>query len=90
MDAMEATELAACLEFEVGAACPSTRVECFAVPLSRGSSRRRSGWAFLLVTDAPERTVRETLPGYEIELIERRGKRRVMQAWPRGRQGRTF
>lgn len=83
MDAVHATSMAECIEYELGAGAEQARIECFAVPLRRGSSRRRSRWTFLVVSDLDERHVRETLGCMDVETVERRGSRRVMTAWPR-------
>lgn len=84
MDAMEAISLAECIELELGTACTSSRVECFAVPLRPSSTRRRSRWTFLVVTDAPERTLRDVLTCMQVDVVQRRGTRRVYTAWPEG------
>lgn len=85
MDAIDATSLAECIEHELGASVDEGRAECYAVPLRPGSTRRRSRFAFLLVTDAPERLVRETLRCMDVEVLERRGRSLVLAGWPRGR-----
>ncbi len=90
MDAMSATNLAECLELDLGASAPEGCVACFAVPLRPGSTRRKTRWAFLVVTDLPERTVREVLSRFHVDLVERRGSRRVFAAWPQGRDHTTL
>lgn len=84
MDAVEATSLAECLEFELGALAQDARVECFAVPRTRASTRRSTGWLFLVVTSLPENVVRQAL-SMPVEVVERRGSRRCLVAWPPGR-----
>lgn len=84
MDALHASSLAECIEYELGAATDTARVECYAVPLKPGSTRRRSRWAFLVVSDLVERAIRETLACMDVEVVDRRGGRLVAIAWPRG------
>jgi len=82
MDPVEATCTAEHLEFQIALARERARVECYAVPLRPYSSRRRSRWTFLIVTDVGERAVRDRLPGYRVEYLERRGRLGVLLAWP--------
>lgn len=82
MDALEASERAASIEFRLGAGAERARVECFAVPCSEGSSRRQTRWAFLVVTDLPETEVRDGLSRCRVETIGRRGERTSYVAWP--------
>lgn len=82
MDAKEACEHAACIEFSLGAAAERGRVECFAVPRRRGSSRRSSSWLFLVVTDLPEIEVRDGLSTFDVETLNRRGETKTYAAWP--------
>lgn len=82
MDAIEARERAACIEFSLGAAAEQARVECFAVPRRKGSTRRRSRWVFLVVTDLPDVEVRDGLSTFEVETIGRRGQATTFVAWP--------
>lgn len=80
---MDAMQRAASLEFALGAGAERARVECFAVPRRKGSSRRRSRWLFLVVTDLPERAVREGLSTFRVETIGRRDAAKHYAAWPR-------
>lgn len=82
MDAFEAMQQAASIEFSLGAGAEEARVECFAVPRRKGSSRRSSRWVFLLVTDLPEREVRDGLSTFTVETIGRREARKRYVAWP--------
>jgi len=82
MDALEASQRAACIEFDLGAGADQARVECFAVPRRRGSSRRQSSWLFLVVTDLPEHEFRDALSGFTVETLDRRGARTSYAAWP--------
>lgn len=82
MDAREAVEHAACIEFSLGAGADEARIECFAVPRRKGSSRRSSGWLFLVVTDLATREVRDGLEAFDVETIRRRGGLTSYAAWP--------
>jgi hypothetical protein len=82
MDALEATQQAAGIEFALGASAEEARVECFAVPRRKGSSRRSTRWLFLVVTNLPEREVRDGLSTFQVETIGRRGGRTTYVAWP--------
>lgn len=82
MDAIEASEWAASIEFRLGAGAEEGRIECFAVPQGKGSSRRRSSWMFLLVTDLPDVDVRDGLEACHVETIHRRGSSKSYAVWP--------
>lgn len=82
MNAREASQKAACIEFDLGAGADRARVECFAVPCRKGSSRRKSRWVFLVVTDLSPREIRDALPGFQVETLSRRGSRTTHAAWP--------
>lgn len=82
MDALEAMQRAASLEFALGAGADRARVECFAVPRRKGSARRTSRWVFLVVTDLPEREVRDGLSTFDVETIGRRDAATSYVAWP--------
>lgn len=82
MDALEAMEQAACIEFSLGAGAEEARVECYAVPRREGSSRRQTPWVFLVVTDLPGHEVRDGLPAFRVETIGRRGSAKSYAAWP--------
>lgn len=82
MDAVEAMQQAASLEFALGAGAEEARVECFAVPRRKGSSRRQARWLFLVVTDLPEREVRDGLSTFQVETIGRRDRMTSYAAWP--------
>lgn len=82
MDALEAMQRAASIEFSLGAGADQARVECFAVPRRQGSSRRSTRWVFLLVTDLPEHEVRDGLETFTVETIGRRHGAKRYAAWP--------
>lgn len=82
MDAIDALEQAACLEFSLGAAAEEARVECFAVPRRKGASRRCSRWLFLVVTDLPEVEVRDGLSTFTVETIGQHSGATSYAAWP--------
>lgn len=84
MDALDAMQTAACREFSLGAGAEQACVECFAIPRSKGSTRRQTGWVFLVVTDLPEVEVRDGLPGFTVETIGRRRSLTSYAAWPPG------
>lgn len=81
MNSVQATEFAESLEYRLGT-LESGLVEAYAIPRSKGSSRRTTRWLFLIVTDLPEDHVRDTLREVPLELFERRGARYVYLAWP--------
>lgn len=82
MRATEAKERAACIEFSLGAGADEARVECFAVPCRKGSSRRKARWVFLLVTDLPELEVRDGLTSFDVETLGQRGEATTYAVWP--------
>lgn len=84
MDGRRALEQAASIEFSLGAGAEEARIECFAVPCRKGSTRRSSRWVFLVVTDLPEREVRDGLSTYHVETIGTREGRTSYAAWPQG------
>ncbi len=81
MDAVQATSLAECIEHRLGAT-ESGRVEAFAIPRRKASTRRSTRWCFLIVTNLPEDHVRDTLREMTLEVTERRGPFLVFVAWP--------
>jgi hypothetical protein len=82
MDVAEATLTAERLEREVGLSADTSRAECYAVPLARGSTRRKTRWVFLLITDVDETRVRDVLPDLDVEFLDRRGGARILALWP--------